>query len=227
MFLRHESRILFLSFLAAQGGIRLRCGGARRAPLRLKLEAPGRRHERGVCARAGEVVHLIGFEHDVVVWCPTIAKLGRLGKTEPEADTSPSVAALSEWSETDMVEPTTLKQGLALKAFKPLVLDELQQRLTLSLAHYAFIRPHQGLAGATPAEVYFGHDPVSRHAVPPPRGRHGEHVDVPQIHYLDPKQRLPFLRSEAAEPQPSNLRNSSFACRLPGLLCIRLLLIDN
>jgi len=93
----------------------------------------------------------------------------------------------------------TLKQGLALKAFKPLVLDELQQRLTLGLAYYAFIRPHQGLAGATPAEVYFAHDPVSRHAIPPPR-RPGEHVDVPQIQigYLDPEQRLPFLRSEAA-----------------------------
>ena len=43
----------------------------------------------------------------------------------------------------------TLKQCLALVAFKPLVLDELHQRLTLGLAHYAFRRPHQGLAGAT------------------------------------------------------------------------------
>ena len=94
----------------------------------------------------------------------------------------------------------TLKQCLALKAFKPLVLDELEQRLTLGLAHYAFLRPHQGLAGATPAEVYFGHDPVSCHAIPPPRGRPGEHVADPkiQIDYLDPEQRLPFLRSKAA-----------------------------
>ena len=61
----------------------------------------------------------------------------------------------------------TLKQYLALVAFKPLVLDELEQRLILGLAHYAVLRPHPGLAGATPAEVYFGQDPVSRHAIPP------------------------------------------------------------
>ncbi len=94
----------------------------------------------------------------------------------------------------------TLKQGLALKAFKPLVLDELERRLTLGLAHYAFLRPHQGLGGATPAEVYFGQIPVSRHAIPPPRGRPGEHVGELQIQieYLEPEKRLPFLRSKAA-----------------------------
>ena len=37
----------------------------------------------------------------------------------------------------------TLKQCLALKAFKLLVLDELERRLTLGLQHYAFLRPHQ------------------------------------------------------------------------------------
>ena len=94
----------------------------------------------------------------------------------------------------------TLKQHLALKTFKPLVRDELEQRLVLGLHHYAFLRPHQGRAGATPAEVYFAQKPLSHHAIPPPRGRPGERVGVShiQIDYLDPEQRLPFLKTNAA-----------------------------
>ena len=96
----------------------------------------------------------------------------------------------------------TLKQTLMLKSFKPLVLDELKQRLALGLHRYAFLRPHQGLSGATPADVYvyFAQQPISHHAIPPPRARPGEHVGVSriQIDYLDPEQRLPFLKSKAA-----------------------------
>jgi len=94
----------------------------------------------------------------------------------------------------------TLKHQLALKVFKPLVADELEQRLALGLHYYAFLRPHQGLTGATPAEIYFGQKPLSHHAIPPPRGRPGEPVRVSriQIHYLDPEQRLPFLKTNAA-----------------------------
>ena len=94
----------------------------------------------------------------------------------------------------------TLKQRLMLKTFKPLVLDELEQRLASGLHHYTFLRPHQGLGGATPAEVYFGKESLSHHAMPPPRARPGEHVSVSriQIDHLDPEQRLPFLTSKAA-----------------------------
>ena len=94
----------------------------------------------------------------------------------------------------------TLKDILKLKSFKPLVKNELERRITQGLHYYAYFRPHQGLNGATPAEVYFGIEPARDKAVHPPRGRPGEgSLSIPyRIQDLDKEQRLPVVFSKAA-----------------------------
>jgi len=94
----------------------------------------------------------------------------------------------------------TLKTRLRLVSLKPGHLTDLERRIHLGLVHYAHFCPHQGLGGATPAEVYFGLTPRHRSAVHPPRGRRGDATaETPfEIAYLDRERRLPFLRQEAA-----------------------------
>jgi hypothetical protein len=74
------------------------------------------------------------------------------------------------------------------------------EKIELGLVHYAHFRPHQGLGGATPAEVYFGRTPSHLSAIPPPRGRPGEGpVDSPfRVEYLDAERLLPRLVRKAA-----------------------------
>jgi len=47
--------------------------------------------------------------------------------------------------------------------------DHLEARTRLALMYYSNHRPHQGIGGATPAEVYFDTPPAIESAVPPPR----------------------------------------------------------
>ncbi len=92
----------------------------------------------------------------------------------------------------------TLKELSSVKADQPLNLDDLERRLALPLAHYLCFRPHQGLHGATPAEVFLGRDPANKHAVAPPRGRAGEGPQQPafEVRFLDPDQRtFPILKT--------------------------------
>jgi hypothetical protein len=81
-----------------------------------------------------------------------------------------------------------------------LAAKNLMEKIELGLLHYAHFRPHQGLDGATPAEIYFGRTPAHRSAIPPPRGRPGEGpVDSPfLIDYLDAERLLPVLVRKAA-----------------------------
>jgi transposase InsO family protein len=78
---------------------------------------------------------------------------------------------------------------------RPLVREDLDRRLHVALDYYAHSRPHQGLGGATPAEVYQGLTPASRAAVQPPRGRAGEgtHKLPFTIKFVDPEEQLPVL----------------------------------
>jgi len=89
----------------------------------------------------------------------------------------------------------TLKQILCLRAFPPLFCQDLNRRLELGLQYYAFFKPHQGLHGATPAEVYFGLDPAHLRAIPPPRARPGEGPTDPLflIESLGNERRFPVL----------------------------------
>lgn len=94
----------------------------------------------------------------------------------------------------------TLKEKLALKSHKPLVLADLRRRLDLGLLYYAYHRPHQALGGATPAEIYFAKTPTHLSAVPAPRGRPGQDTgELPiTITFLDAERRLPILIRKAA-----------------------------
>jgi hypothetical protein len=70
----------------------------------------------------------------------------------------------------------------------------------MGLLHYSHFRPHQGLGGATPAEMYFGSTPAHLSAIPPPRGRPTEgRTDSPfRVDYLDAERLLPVLVQRAA-----------------------------
>jgi hypothetical protein len=83
---------------------------------------------------------------------------------------------------------------------RPLVAEDLTAKIEVGLLHYAHFRPHQGLGGATPAEVYFGRTQSHLSAIPPPRGRPGEDpMDSPvRIEYLDAERLLPVLVKRAA-----------------------------
>ena len=82
---------------------------------------------------------------------------------------------------------------------RPLAAQDLAEKIELGLLHYAHFRPHQGLGGATPAEVYFGRAPSHLAAIPPPRGRPGEGpMDSPsRVEYLDAERMLPLLIRKA------------------------------
>jgi len=94
----------------------------------------------------------------------------------------------------------TLKDSLGLRLLRPLVAEDLLEKVELGLIHYAHLRPHQALGGATPAEIYFGRTPAHLSAIPPPRGRPGESpMDSPfRIEYLDAERLLPVLVRNAA-----------------------------
>ena len=94
----------------------------------------------------------------------------------------------------------TLKDALGLRTLRPLVAEDLREKVELGLVHYANFRPHQALGGATPAEIYFGRTPAHLSAIPPPRGRPGEGpMESPfRIEYLDAERLLPVLVRNAA-----------------------------
>lgn len=88
-----------------------------------------------------------------------------------------------------------------LRAKPPLLRIDLERRLALFFAYYVCLRPHRALGGATPAEVFLGRRPAHHDAIPPPRGRPGEHVRVPKalgLRYLDSQQQLPYIVLRAA-----------------------------
>jgi hypothetical protein len=95
----------------------------------------------------------------------------------------------------------TLKAIAETRQRPPLLRSDLEQRLALAFDYYVWLRPHQGLGGATPGEVFVGLKPAHLEAVPPPRGRPGEHVELSppfEIRYLDVERRLPYLVRKAA-----------------------------
>ncbi len=94
----------------------------------------------------------------------------------------------------------TLKDALGLRLLRPLAAEDLRRKVELGLIHYSHFRPHQGLGGATPAEICFGRVPAHLSALPPPRGRPGDGPSEPpfRVGYLDAEHRLPVLLRKAA-----------------------------
>jgi hypothetical protein len=93
-----------------------------------------------------------------------------------------------------------MKDTLGLRLLRPLVAEDLMEKIEMGLVHYAYFRPHQGLGGATPAEIYFGRTPSHLSAIPPPRGRPGEGPTdwLFRVEYLDAERMLPVLARKAA-----------------------------
>ena len=94
-----------------------------------------------------------------------------------------------------------LKTLVQTRARPPLLRADLERRLAGAFDYYARWRPHQGLGGATPAEVFLGQRPAHLDAIPPPRGRPGDPVELTlpfEIRYLDSDHRLPYLVRIAA-----------------------------
>jgi hypothetical protein len=79
--------------------------------------------------------------------------------------------------------------------FSDRVLLNALRRLPLPLNFYIYHRPHMGLGGAIPAEVYFKLRRAHRKTIQPPRGRPSDPaIDMPyQIEFLDVDRRLPIL----------------------------------
>jgi transposase InsO family protein len=95
----------------------------------------------------------------------------------------------------------TLKAVAETREQPPLLKADLERRLAMALDYYVWLRPHQGLEGRTPAEIFLERRPAHLDAVPPPRGRPGQRVDSTagfEVCYLDREQRLPFLVRKAA-----------------------------
>lgn len=93
----------------------------------------------------------------------------------------------------------TLKSSLFYNAFfRRLVKQDLERDLQLALTHYTFFRPHSGLGGATPAEIFLRLPPAHLTATPPPRGKPGEVVPFPrfEVEHIGPG--LPVFRRKAA-----------------------------
>jgi transposase InsO family protein len=95
----------------------------------------------------------------------------------------------------------TLKLAAGLYGLhRPLTASALEARLETSLLHYLCFRPHEGLAGAVPAEVLLGREPLHLNAVEPPRGLagHGPSGTPFAVLYLDPAgRRFPVLTTAA------------------------------
>jgi transposase InsO family protein len=93
-----------------------------------------------------------------------------------------------------------LKALAGVRQRPPLLRRDLESSLALALLYYLWLRPHQGLGGATPAELRLGsqHD---RPAHPPPRGVPDLAVNVAldvEIRHLDAEGQLPYLVRKAA-----------------------------
>ncbi len=91
-----------------------------------------------------------------------------------------------------------LKDLLHLRLDRRLLREDLAPRIGLGLFYYSVLKPHQGLGGATPAEVYFQKEPARLSAVPPPR--EVDPLPPPEfvIRHLDSARRLPVLFRNAA-----------------------------
>ncbi len=91
----------------------------------------------------------------------------------------------------------SLKELLGVRLLPPISAAQLEARTELALAYYAAYRPHQGLSGATPLEIYLNETPAAQNAIPPPRKHEATRASdesLPfKVIYLDPERRLPVL----------------------------------
>jgi hypothetical protein len=86
----------------------------------------------------------------------------------------------------------TAKQLLGVRRWSLVHRSDMQERLDAALTYYAYLKPHQGLGGAVPAEIYFGIRPAHLDARRPPREQSLKATDQAfEVAFLDPEGRLP------------------------------------
>lgn len=91
------------------------------------------------------------------------------------------------------------KELLGVRRWSLVHPSDMQERLEAALTYYVYLKPHQGLSGAVPGEVYFGIRPAHLDARRPPREQSREPTDPAfEVAFLDPEGRLPFLVPQAA-----------------------------
>ena len=110
------------------------------------------------------------------------------------------LGVVQRWRRKDCIAATarlesfwrTLKNTASLRLPVFLTLEDLERRLAPALLHYVHFRPHHGLHGATPAEVFLGLELACRRARRAPRGQPSEGPpDVPfRVVMLAPRERL-------------------------------------
>lgn len=123
-------------------------------------------------------------------------------KTIQHAHVSHRFGALGKVGSIALIERLwrSAKSLLGLRLLPPLTQRELERRVQLALFYYAYLRPHQALEGATPAEIYFGLPPAHLSAVSPPIARRREGpLEAPfNVTFLDHERFLPVLIPKAA-----------------------------
>jgi hypothetical protein len=98
----------------------------------------------------------------------------------------------------------TLKDMLRLRSLRALTPADLVRRIVIGLFYYGQHKPHQGLRGATPAEVYFGLKSACLQPKRPLREFELVSNKKPpdelslEIEYLDGEHLLPILVKKAA-----------------------------
>ncbi len=94
----------------------------------------------------------------------------------------------------------TMKEMLDVKFWPPLSRGHLEEQVGLGLFYYATLRPHQGLGGATPAEIYFGVSDPNTPLQTRESSAHGPPDDDPlwRIAYVANDHRFPFLTAKLA-----------------------------
>jgi hypothetical protein len=99
------------------------------------------------------------------------------------------------------VLPVRLGKGRPWSLVHP---SDMQERLEAALTSYACLKPHQGLGGAVPAEIYFGIRPAHLDARRPPREQSLKATDQAfEVAFLDPEgSRTPTTRSDPTATRP-------------------------
>ncbi|MBX7184239.1 MAG: DDE-type integrase/transposase/recombinase [Vicinamibacteria bacterium] len=145
-------------------------------------------------ARFGRPRYLItdlGGEFIAGVFKKTVAQLG-VRLRYASADNIHATARLERFWKT-------LKEISRVRQIPPLTLHDLENRVSLALAYYAFHRPHTALGNRTPAMAFLGASGPETSRLP--RGRRGEPAEVApfQVAFLTPDRGgFPVLAAQAA-----------------------------
>jgi transposase InsO family protein len=93
----------------------------------------------------------------------------------------------------------TLKGLLAVRFWKPLLAEDLDERVVSALVFYSAHRPHTSLRGATPLEAFTRSTPACQCAIRPPlaTARDAPTLADFRITHIDREKRLPVLARAA------------------------------